>query len=185
MAKVSVKGLKALDHRSAGYRALMEWKSDLLRDLGGEESLTAQEKLLVELVTRQKVLLDSIDQWLFKQRSIVNGKKRVLYSVVAQRNALQNSLVNSLDRLGLKRREKRVESLAEYLAKEREKHDHSGSDGPGVSADIPEEGVAEEAGQLGGVAGSASGVVCPADDAGTVETVPAMHREDDASDDSV
>jgi hypothetical protein len=38
---VMVQGTSALDRRSAPVRALMQWRAELLRDLGGESSLSA------------------------------------------------------------------------------------------------------------------------------------------------
>lgn len=139
MARVSVKGMKALDRRSAGYRALVEWRVELMRDLGTEESLTAQEKVLVDLVLRTKLFLDHIDSWLMTQESLVNKKKRSLYPVMAQRNSLTNVMVNLLGQLGLERREKKMPGLMEYIA-ERKKHDehHRDDDGPEVvQEDVP------------------------------------------------
>ena len=115
MAKVSTKGLRALDGRSAGYRALMEWKAELLRDLGGEESLSAQEKVLVDVALRTKLFIDHVDLFLMEQESLVNRKRRSTYPVVQQRNSLVNVLLNVMGQLGLERREKRLPALDEYL----------------------------------------------------------------------
>lgn len=121
MSRISVQGMRAVDKRSAGYRAMLTWRSELLRDLGGVDGLSAMERTLVELACRQKLFIDDVDSWLMRQNSLVNGKKKTLHAVVAQRNSLQNSLVNILDRLGLARREKRVGTLVDYL---REREDH-------------------------------------------------------------
>ena len=150
MARVSARGLKALDGRSAGYRALVEWKAELLRDLGGEESLSTQEKVLVDLALRTKLFIDHVDLFLMEQESLVNKKRRSAYPILAQRNSLVNVLVNVMGQLGLERREKRVGSLAEYLeAREAGKHgddDDSGDDGERetVQEDVPVEEAVRE-----------------------------------------
>jgi hypothetical protein len=149
MERVSVQSLRALDGRSAGARAISEWRGELLRDLGGEAGLSSQEKLLVELVVRQKLFIDSIDIFLMQQSSLVNKKKRVLFAVVRERNTLVTTLVSTLDKLGLKKREKPVKSLAEFLEEREEgKHadEHNSDDGEQatVLADVPAARSAEE-----------------------------------------
>lgn len=126
MARVSTKGLRALDGRSAGYRALMEWKAELLRDLGGEESLSAQEKVLVDVALRTKLFIDHVDLFLMEQESLVNKKRRSAYPILQQRNSLVNVLVNLMGQLGLERREKRLPALDDYL--EGVGHEHSADD---------------------------------------------------------
>jgi len=54
----------------------------------------------------KKILLDSIDTWLFTQPSLVNSRKRSVIPVVLQRQALADSLVRYLAQLGLARRHK-------------------------------------------------------------------------------
>jgi hypothetical protein len=147
MARVSARGLNALDRRSAGYKALTEWREALTRDLGGD--LSTQERTLVELITRTKLFLDSIDLFLMEQPSLVNKKKRVAYGILATRNSMANTLANLLNQIGLKRREPPMKSLAEYLAEKESKGDeHPGDDaGPEVvSEDVRAE---EEAVQEG------------------------------------
>jgi hypothetical protein len=117
IAKVSVKGLGALDRRSAGYRALVAWRTELERDLGGPERLSAQQKTLVELACRNRLLLDSIDGWLMRQDGVVNKRSRSALPILATRMQLHDSLVRVLGQLGLSRAEKPIESVAEYIAK--------------------------------------------------------------------
>src|SRR5712692_6903327 len=93
MAKVSSKGLVALDQRSAGMRALLEWKRELERDLGGVEGLSAQKRTIVEMAARARLYIDHIDGWLMTQESLVNRKRRSVYPVVQQRNTLVNTLM--------------------------------------------------------------------------------------------
>src|SRR5207244_10177576 len=78
MAKVSARGLDALDRRSAGYLALKKWREELVNDLGGEENLSAQVRLLVEIITRSKLFLDNVDLFLMEQASVVNRKRKAM-----------------------------------------------------------------------------------------------------------
>jgi hypothetical protein len=116
MARINVQGLAAIDGRSAASRALIAWRSELEHDLGGTDALSSQEKTLVELCCRDRLLLDSIDGWLLTQPSLVNKRRKALLPVIAQRQQLADALARHLGALGLKRRLKQAPSLEDYLA---------------------------------------------------------------------
>jgi hypothetical protein len=146
MQRVSTDGLQCLDARSAGYRTLMVWKQELCRDLGGEESLTVQERTLVDLALRTKLLIDHVDTFLMEQNSLINKKRRSAYPVLAQRSSLVNVLLNVLKELGLKRRPKDIGSLEDYLKSKEAGHEHSAGDGgsEAIQKNLrAEEGIAE------------------------------------------
>jgi hypothetical protein len=109
-------GSRAIDRRTATGHALAEWRRGLLADLGGEEHLSTQELVLVEQVTRPRMILDSVDGWLFAQRGLVNRRTRSLLPVVRERTALVATLKGLLEALGLKRRTKQLPTLNAYLA---------------------------------------------------------------------
>jgi hypothetical protein len=110
-----VSGLDALDQRSSGARALLDWKRDLIADLGGEGAVTAQQRALVEITTRTKLYIDHLDAWLIQQKSLINLKKRTVLPVLLQRQALADSLARHLQALGLERRARPVQSLRDYV----------------------------------------------------------------------
>jgi hypothetical protein len=116
MARVSVKGLTAIDKRSAGAKALLRWKAELLRDLGGEEGLSAQRKTLVELSCRLRLYLDHIDAYLMTQPTLVRKRTRTLLPVVHQRQQLSDALAKLLRDLGLERKAVPVKSIREYVS---------------------------------------------------------------------
>jgi hypothetical protein len=116
MARVSVRGLTAIDKRSAGAKALLRWKGELLRDLGGEEGLSAQRKTLVELACRLRLYLDHIDAYLMTQPSLVRKRTRTLLPVVHQRQQLSDALAKLLRDLGLERKAVPVKSIREYVS---------------------------------------------------------------------
>jgi hypothetical protein len=144
MAKVSARGMSALDGRSAGFKALALWREQLIADLGGDVS--TQELALVEIITRTKLFLDSIDLFLMEQDSLVNKKSRVAYPVLQTRNAMASTLANLLNQIGLKRRAKPMKSLAEFLLEKESvtedysikagENEHSRDDG--ASETVPE-----------------------------------------------
>jgi hypothetical protein len=113
--------MRAVDGRSAAYKAVMQWKQELLRDLGGEENVSSQRMVLVDLCVRTKLFVDHIDAFLLQQKSLVNQKRRATYPVLRERQALCDSLARLLGQLGLERQAKPVQDLRSYLAaKERE-----------------------------------------------------------------
>ena len=54
-ARVKVRGLQAIDRRTAAAQALLAWQKQLIADLGGEKVISAQQRALVELATRTKL----------------------------------------------------------------------------------------------------------------------------------
>lgn len=115
-ARVKVRGLTSIDRRTAAARALLAWREELLADLGGREAVSAQQFTLVELATRTKLYVDSLDAWIVEQHSLVNARKRAVLPVVRERQQLVDSLVRILTSLGLERRAKPVPNLRDYIA---------------------------------------------------------------------
>ncbi|MGH7331392.1 MAG: hypothetical protein ACREKS_01330 [Candidatus Rokuibacteriota bacterium] len=130
-------GTHGLDRRTRTARALASWHRELVRDLGGESAVTTQQRAVVELAARAKLIVDSIDAWLFAQASLVDKRHRRLLPVVVQRQAIADSLAKYMSLLGLARVAQRVPSLSEYLASRNGEHAASG----GVPAATPEEGA--------------------------------------------
>jgi len=46
-SKVQIRGLGAIDKRTAGARALLTWKKTLIADLGSETAVTAAQRGLI------------------------------------------------------------------------------------------------------------------------------------------
>jgi hypothetical protein len=113
---VMVQGTNALDGRSAPVKALMQWRAELIRDLGGESALSAQRLALVEMIIRTRLYLDHCDGFLLQQPSLINKKRRSLLPIVRERMSLADSLARLLGQLGLDRIAKPMPSLAEYVA---------------------------------------------------------------------
>jgi hypothetical protein len=55
-------GNRTIDRRTVTGKALAEWRSNLVRDLGGDPS--TQQSALIDLAVKSKLLLDSVDSWL-------------------------------------------------------------------------------------------------------------------------
>jgi hypothetical protein len=106
-----------LDMRFRLGKALVRWRLDLVQDLGGEDQISTQQAALIELAVRSKLMLDTIDNWILSQDSLVNKSKKTLLPVVVQRQQLADGLARYLKDLGLQRRAKTL-TLNEILAKD-------------------------------------------------------------------
>lgn len=109
-------GRAQIDGRSALGRALADWKAELIDALGGPDNISPQERVLIETCVRDHMILSSIDAWLMTQPSLIHAKKRQAYPIVLQRVQIADSLTRRLQSLGLKRRAKPVNGLADLLA---------------------------------------------------------------------
>jgi hypothetical protein len=114
-ARVTLRGLAAIDQRTASARVLMGWRQELVVALGGEDQLSPQRRKLVEMASRAALLLDHVDAYLFEQRSLVNVRSRTLLPVLVQRQALADHLARLLDKLGLDRVPTKVPALDTYV----------------------------------------------------------------------
>ena len=99
-------GNRALDKRTVAGRALVEWRDDLIRDLGGDVS--TQQDAIISLAIKTKLLLDSIDVWLLQQPTLIIKRKKAIIPAVQQRQVLADALARYLSQLGLERRHKVV-----------------------------------------------------------------------------
>ena len=107
-------GNRAIDQRTKMAKALKRWEADLIKDLGG--SVSIQQRTIIELAARSKLILDSIDTWLLNQDSMINKRKRSLIPVVQQRTQIADSLARYLKDLGLERKIQEID-LSTALAK--------------------------------------------------------------------
>ena len=94
---------RALDKRTAMGKALTRWRQEVVDDLGGAENISAQQSVIIDLAVKNKLILDTIDRWIFRQPSLIDKRKRALLPVVRERQSIANALAEYIDRLGLKR----------------------------------------------------------------------------------
>ena len=122
-------GSRVLDGRSQASVAIRKWRAELIADLGGADAVSTQQLAIIDLAGKQKLLLDSIDTWLFSQPSLINARKRSVIPVVLQRQQLADGLSKYLAQLGLERRH-RVKSLQDILTADNSNDDASGKAEP-------------------------------------------------------
>ena len=113
---VKVLGGRVVDRRTTLGKALAQWRTELINDLGGPGAVSTQEAAVVDLAVRTKLLLDSIDAWLLTRRSLINVKQRALLPAILQRQQLADGLARYLNQLGLKRRKPPTKSLEQYIS---------------------------------------------------------------------
>jgi hypothetical protein len=141
MARVSVRDIGQIDGRLRASKAMVQWRSELERDLGGD--LSAQQRTLVELCCRNRLLLDSLDLFLMGLPSLVNRRKRAALPALATRMQLSESLARLLMQLGLERRMPAAPDLQTYLAK-KYGGDEGSDTGHEVEPDEPQESTQGE-----------------------------------------
>lgn len=114
---VAVLGTRALPAKSTALgRELRAWRAALIADLGGEDSVSTQQRALIDKAVTQKLICDSLDGYVLGMVSLVNKRHRTLWPVVRER-AAQVALLQSLLRdLGLARKVPELDLAAE-LAK--------------------------------------------------------------------
>ena len=103
-----------LDSLGPVGEAVRAWQASLMQDLGGDDGISAQQRVVSDLASKTYVLLASVDDWLLRQ-SPINKRKKSLHPVVRERQQLADSLARYMAQLGLERRQKPVQSLSEYL----------------------------------------------------------------------
>lgn len=112
---VRVLGGRAIDRRTALGRALEDWRHSIIQDLGGVDQTSTQQRQIIDLAVKTKLILDSIDAYLVRQPSLVNHRKRMVLPVVLQRQQLADALARYMTQLGLERKAKILPSLSDYL----------------------------------------------------------------------
>lgn len=100
-AKVKVRGLHALDTRTAGAQALLAWRKELFDHLGGEATCGPDKRALVEMAVRTRLYVENVDSWLLGQQTLVSMKHRSVLPVLRERMALADSLARYLAQIGV------------------------------------------------------------------------------------
>jgi hypothetical protein len=113
-SKVRVRGLHAIDKRTAAARSLLDGRRDLIADLGGERRISATQRGLVEIAIRTRLLLDHVDAHLLAQPRLVNRRGRLI-PLVEQRQRLADTLARVLGQLGLQRHATQVSDPADVF----------------------------------------------------------------------
>src|SRR5262249_48117471 len=108
-------------------KALAKWQAELVSDLGGD--LSTQQRVLVDLCVRSKLIIDSIDMLLLSQKSLISYRKKAVIPVVRERQIIADGLTRNLQLLGLDRKARQVswEDTLKEIAAETEKAASNGN----------------------------------------------------------
>jgi len=109
-------GSRAIDRRTTIGKALTSWRGELVHDLGGPDTISTQQAAIIELAVKTKLMLDSVDAWIFRQPSLVDKRRRAVLPVVRERQQLADALSRYMTQLGLQRRQPPPKNLNEFLA---------------------------------------------------------------------
>jgi hypothetical protein len=77
-------GRRAIDGRTRVGKALNLWRKELVDDMGGDENVSVQQKTIIDLIVKQKLILDSIDAWLL-ERPLIDRANKSLVPIVRER----------------------------------------------------------------------------------------------------
>ena len=100
-------------------RAARTWRMEVITDLGGLEAVPAARIALLDAAVGSKVILDSLDRYVFElaaQSGLANRRSRRVFAVVTDRMRVADSLARQLQALGLERRDPKPLDLGSYLA---------------------------------------------------------------------
>jgi hypothetical protein len=100
-------------------RAARSWRIEVLDDLGGPESVPATKRAVLDAALGSKILLDSLDRYLFAlaaEDGLVNRRNRRAFAIVSDRMRVADGLARQLQALGLERKEAPAPDLKAYLA---------------------------------------------------------------------
>jgi hypothetical protein len=100
--RVKIHGLSVTDKRSPVGRRLRADLAAMVSSLGGPEHVTPAQRITLELLTRQRFLLEHIDAFMFSQPSLINLRSRVLYPITLQRQKIVDGILRLLSQLDLK-----------------------------------------------------------------------------------
>jgi hypothetical protein len=105
--------LNTLDRRSQVACALRRIQGDLTTQLGGPDQVTPAQAILIEQAAVKAVIVQAVGEHILKQDSPVRSD--ALAAFVMQHDTMQKTLALLLEKIGLQRVPKPVESLADYI----------------------------------------------------------------------
>ncbi len=96
---------KQIDGRSAMSIAMNAYRTNLVESLGGADALSQQELTIIELVAKDKLIVDSIDAYLLTV-GLFSKRKKSAFPLLIQRQTIADGLTRRLLALELNRRSK-------------------------------------------------------------------------------
>ncbi len=97
--------------------AARAWRQEVIADLGGLNTVPAAKRALLDAATGTKIILDSLDRYLFElaeRGGLVNRRNRKAFGIVQDRMRVADSLARQLQALGMDRQIRAID-LAQAL----------------------------------------------------------------------
>ena len=120
-SRLFLRGLAAVDKRTAAARSYVTTRQALLDHLGGAESVSETQAQLVDLVSRGLLYVGHLDAVLLERRSLLNKRGTKVVGLLIERMRMSETVGRQLAQLGLQRVKTPVMDLRTYL---REKYAH-------------------------------------------------------------
>src|ERR1051325_3031171 len=67
---------------------LRAWRDTITQDAGGTETLSELKRSLITRYQIGELLLNGIDDWLLRQKSLIHRRRKSLYPILNERNRL-------------------------------------------------------------------------------------------------
>ena len=113
-------GFGGIDRRTSAGREFAARRESIYADAGGHDSLSQIRLDLIERYMRLCVVLDSLDNWLFQQPSLINKRKRCLLPIVRERAQLEDSALRLAQAIGLERKPQKIDIVGALAEMTRE-----------------------------------------------------------------
>lgn len=118
LAEVGTRRKSLYKRNTAEGRLRAAQRQEFIDALGGESDVSPQRLRIIDTTVRTAMLLDYVDGYIAEIGSkIINRRHKRLAYIVQQRQSLADSLLKHLQALGLDRRTRRVEDVADYMAR--------------------------------------------------------------------
>lgn len=135
---VSAKGIAGLDARTTAVRAVNEWRTALVNDLGGQTAISTQKAALIDVAARTMLYLNHLDAFLMSCDSLVNKRRKMVLPVLRERQILVDSLARLLGQLGLQRQARPIAPLPQHVVQPHNWEEQEEEE-PAKDAKVPED----------------------------------------------
>lgn len=105
-----------LDMRSEAGQAIKRLRLQLEADLGGQESLSCQERILVDRIAKKVLIVEALETYALSRKSIFKRNGELIGCLGRHYLSYTEALRRDLLAVGLGRRAKDVPSLSDYLS---------------------------------------------------------------------
>lgn len=124
-----------LDMRSEAGQAVKRLRAQLESDLGGADTLSTQEHLMVDRIVKKALIIEALESYALSRKTIFKRNGDLIGALGRHYLSYAEALRRDLLAIGLQRRAKDVPNLQDYLSArvvandtEREPHQEQGTE---------------------------------------------------------